>query len=210
MPCPQPSPLIEWAKAILSVVTAATAVFGVLLAKAGLYKWREETAGKRRLELAEEVLADFYQARDIIRDARWPCQVVADDYEEGASTAAKAGESEEERIYRNRAFMVVERLKKHNEFFARLYALRYRFRALFGDHSTTPFEMLYRIRFEIVHASASLMEIDKEHQANAETLKALEAVLRSSEAGQDEIAERVDALVKEIEAICRKVIAKMQ
>jgi hypothetical protein len=31
----------------------------------GLTKWREERIGKRRVELAEDVLADFYQARDM-------------------------------------------------------------------------------------------------------------------------------------------------
>src|ERR1700730_11838477 len=61
---------VELLKALPSIVTAGTAIFGVLLAKAGLEKWRRETIGKRKIEVAEEVLADFYQARDIINEAR--------------------------------------------------------------------------------------------------------------------------------------------
>lgn len=211
MPYPEPALWIELAKAVPSLVTAVTAIVGVAIAARGLNKWREETAGKRRVELAEQVLADFYQARDIIRDARWPYQVVAGDYVEGASRSATEAESEEAATYRNKAHVVIERLKKHNEFFAQLYALRYRFRALFGDDSETPFKKFYDIRFEIVNALASLMELSdpSQQQANAEARKALEAIIRSNESGQDEIAERVDDLVKEIEAICRKVIAKM-
>ena len=60
---------IELAKAIPSVVTAVTAVVGVAIAARGLNKWRAEAIGKRKADLAEEVLADFYQARDIINDA---------------------------------------------------------------------------------------------------------------------------------------------
>jgi hypothetical protein len=48
----------------------------VLLAKAGLEKWRRETIGKRKVELAKEVLADFYQARDIIQRPDLPLAIV--------------------------------------------------------------------------------------------------------------------------------------
>ncbi len=63
---------IALVKAIPSVVTAITAIVGVVIAARGLNKWRAETIGKRKAELAQEVLADFYQARDIIDVARSP------------------------------------------------------------------------------------------------------------------------------------------
>ena len=63
---------IELAKAIPSVVTAITAVVAVIIAARGLNRLRAETIGKRKVERAEDVLADFYQARDIINAARSP------------------------------------------------------------------------------------------------------------------------------------------
>ena len=38
----------------------------------GLRAWREETVGRRRAELAEEVLADFYRVRDVLHRVRRP------------------------------------------------------------------------------------------------------------------------------------------
>jgi hypothetical protein len=67
---------IELIKAISSVVTAITAVVGVFIGVCGLNKWRAETIGKRQAELAEEVLADFYEARDIIDAARLSVSLV--------------------------------------------------------------------------------------------------------------------------------------
>ena len=43
---------VELLRAIPSIVTAATAIVGVIIAKAGLEKWRKETIGKRKAELA--------------------------------------------------------------------------------------------------------------------------------------------------------------
>jgi hypothetical protein len=41
-------------------------------ASRGLGKWHVETVGKRRTELAEDVLSSFYQMRDIIGEIRSP------------------------------------------------------------------------------------------------------------------------------------------
>ena len=59
----------EMIKAVAPVFTAGAACSGAYIAYRGLTKWHAETVGKRRVELAEDVLADFYQARDIIQAA---------------------------------------------------------------------------------------------------------------------------------------------
>ena len=61
---------VEALKMVPSVVTAGTAVCGLIIARAGLNRWHRETIGRRRIELAEEFLASFYRARDILRWAR--------------------------------------------------------------------------------------------------------------------------------------------
>ena len=42
----------------------------MVYAKAGLDKWRRETIGKRKAEVAEETLTALYEAREIIESVR--------------------------------------------------------------------------------------------------------------------------------------------
>ena len=56
------------AKALTSLVTAITAIYGVSNHEADLNKWGAEIIGKRRAELAETVLADFYRFEDVVRN----------------------------------------------------------------------------------------------------------------------------------------------
>ena len=58
-----PSFWIELLKSIPSIVTAGTAIYGLKIAKAGLARWNEETVGRRKTELAKQVLAEMYEAR---------------------------------------------------------------------------------------------------------------------------------------------------
>lgn len=60
--------LSDW----LNVVQAGSVVVAAVVAARGINTWQREYIGKRRMELAEEVLAMFYEARDAIRDVRAP------------------------------------------------------------------------------------------------------------------------------------------
>jgi hypothetical protein len=62
--------LIEALKNSPGVITAITAVVSAVIALRGLNRWRAEAIGKRKAELAEDVLASFYQLRDIMTFAR--------------------------------------------------------------------------------------------------------------------------------------------
>jgi hypothetical protein len=123
-----PTPWVEIAKAVPSVVTAVTAVIGVAIAVRGLNKWRAETIGKRKAELAEEVLADFYRAKLIFVWVRSPGAFG----DEGKTRKAEPGETPEQTRYRNALYAPIERLTEHNAFFAEMAARRFRFKAVFG------------------------------------------------------------------------------
>jgi hypothetical protein len=53
----------EFIKAVAPMFTAVAACTGAWIGWCGLKKWRAETIGKRKAELAEDVIADFYEAR---------------------------------------------------------------------------------------------------------------------------------------------------
>ena len=57
---------------ISNVAVAAAALFASWLAWKGLSTWKRDTVGRRRIELAEDTIADFYEARDIITAIRNP------------------------------------------------------------------------------------------------------------------------------------------
>lgn len=184
--------------AVAPAVTAGAACFAAWIAYRGLEKWRAETIGKRKAELAENVLADFYEARDIIRDARSPLSFG----DEGQSRQKEAWETEIDTGTLNSYFRTFERLNKKREFFAQFHARRYRFLAIFGQEASKPYDELFRIYTEIVKAVIMLMKTHHPHgldyQLHPDVLGSLpderkkwEATIGGPHAAQDPVEERL-------------------
>jgi hypothetical protein len=95
-----------------------------------------EFASKHRMELAEEALALFYEAREIIGFARSPAYYAS----ESAARKPALNETPDQKRIRDDAFVTLERLNRHGETFKRIHALRFRFRAQFGVGAVAPFE----------------------------------------------------------------------
>src|SRR5215208_1238747 len=106
----------------LSVIAAS------IVAILGVRSWYSEFIGKRRVELAEEVLALFYQARDIVAEMRAPFSSGG----EGQTRKPGPNESSRDKEALDSAFVLIERYVRHSEQFSRIQALRYRFMATFG------------------------------------------------------------------------------
>ena len=102
----------EIIKALGPAFTAAAAWFAAVIGYRGLTKWRQETIGKRKFEIAEEVLADFYEAREIITFARFRGY----SREEGASRPTEIWETESDFRALNAYFVPAERLAKRASF----------------------------------------------------------------------------------------------
>jgi hypothetical protein len=62
----------EIVKSVSPLITALAAVFGAWLAYRGLDRWRTETLGKRKAEIAQETLALAYEMEEILQSARNP------------------------------------------------------------------------------------------------------------------------------------------
>jgi hypothetical protein len=119
----------EFVKAVAPAATAAAAATATWIGYKGLTKWQTELLGKRKTELAEEALADFYQMQDIMRAVRSPVGWWG---AEGLTRKAGTNESPEQKHKLDQAFSTIERYNKHSEFHAEFRAKRYRMRALFG------------------------------------------------------------------------------
>jgi hypothetical protein len=199
-----PVTLKEWIELVqgVSVIVASIAAFF------GIKAWHEEFIGRRRLELAEEALALFYQANDVIAFMRFPAGYT----DERSSRKFEEVETPKQKQIRDDAYVTFERYNLNREIFSRIQALRYRFMAQFGKDTASPFGRLKSIIDELFGAARQwvmLSEVDEhtfshperlqEHQARIEKF---EKILWGIDEG-DPISQRLEDTVQEMEQICR-------
>jgi hypothetical protein len=118
-------------EAISNIAQTVAILVGACVAVYGINSWRRELIGRRKSEMAESTLSKFYEARDVIRWARFPGGYS----DEGRSRPRADGESEAEARHRDSLYVPVERLLKEKDFFASFEAAKYPFMAWFG-HET--------------------------------------------------------------------------
>ena len=199
---------------ILASISLIIAAWTVII---GVNAWRREYVGKRRLELAEEVLALFYEARDVISYIRNPFSFSG----EGSTREAAPNESPEEKRINDQAYVVFERYNKRQELFNKIYSIRYRYMARFGKDSAKPFDDLNKIVHEIFASARRLSyywkqqgqrdwKNDEEFQRHLKEMQKYEAIFWEMNADEDLIVPRVNAVISDIEAQCIKVIGGNQ
>lgn len=177
----------------------------------GVFKWRIEFVGQRRVELAENILALFYEAEN----ALWVVRNKLGYPGEVESREATENESPNEKSIRDGAHVYIERLRKNNELFGNIHALRYRYMALFGKENGKPFDDLDQIINDLVFSAQGwahyMIELkamsagDERFDETQENYKEAERVMRAM-AKDDPIAIKIDAVIKEIESKCQPMI----
>jgi hypothetical protein len=195
--------LLEVVKLLPGIVTAVTAVIGVTIAARGLTKWRSETIGKRQAELAEESLADFYEARDIIEGAR-TLRVIDE-----STRKPDVGETLAQASALNGYFAVIEQLQSRTEFCSKVNAKRYRFVAHFGEAAAKPYDEIREVYRDMIRTATILMAMMKEAKVNDDVrsdISMFEERLWRMYNGKDATTIRLDAAVAEMERICRPII----
>jgi hypothetical protein len=198
----------ELVKALPSVVTAVTAVYGLRIAKAGLDKWHVETIGKRKAELAEQALVAFYEARDVFVSVRSRGIFGG----EGESRTPAEGESKTQQEKRNTYFIPIERLTREKELFARLQSLRYAFAAQFGEAAIEPFQAIRNAHNDIITSASILIQITHDDEEEGQTFaRSPEPLLNrigwGPAARPDDIDRSIEKAVQDIEALCRPVLS---
>jgi hypothetical protein len=200
---------VSWAdvgeviKAVAPAFTAGAACFAAYIAYRGLERWRAETIGKRRVELAEEVLADFYHAREVILAVRLPASFG----NEGSTRKKAEWETENDTSNLNSYFATLERLDNRSEFFAGLNARQYRFFAHFGRDAAKPYADLRKIYSDIVVAARMLISAYRRGNEGSlpQNREKWEATIWWT-GENDPIAARLDHVIEAIEATCRPAI----
>ena len=137
---------------MLDFISSVAVLISALTFIAGVSAWRREFVGKRRIELAESVLAMFYEAEDIIRQIRNAGSFVG----EGKTRKRAENELKEDSELLDRAYIVIERYQKREVLFSQIKSIRYRVKAVFGPSSIEPFDELDTIINEIFNAAQML------------------------------------------------------
>jgi hypothetical protein len=188
----------EVLKVLGPIATAGAAWFAANVARRGLNRWQAETIGKRKAELAEEVLADFYRVPLIFEWVRSKGGFGG----EGETRKAMPGETSDETRYRNAIYVPIERLSKENEFFGQMSARRFRFKALFDTDK--PFADLAAIQNEIIVAARMLIITYRDAPIQEPPQKAeWETTIGWGFAEKDPIDLRLKDIVAEAERLCR-------
>jgi hypothetical protein len=113
----------------VAVITACWAIVS------GVGAWKREFMGKRQIELAEQLLAKFFEVRDAIAFVRNPFS----GSDEGKSRKRGDTELSQDSDLLDRGYIVIERYQKRETAFADFNTLKYRCMASFGAETESIF-----------------------------------------------------------------------
>ncbi len=137
----------------LATIAQAVAVFAACWAIiSGIGAWKREFIGKRRIELAEQVLAKFFEIRDAVAFIRNPFSRS----DEGTTRKRGEHETQEQAQLLDRGYIVVERYVKKEPAFTEFNMLKYRFVASFGPTTEEIFTETNRV-LNSIFASAQML-----------------------------------------------------
>ncbi len=121
----------------LATITQALAIISACWAIiSGVGAWKREFIGKRKIELAEETLATFFEIKDAIAFIRNPWS----SGNEGTTRQRATHETDAETQLLNRGHIVFERYEAKKDIFVRFNTLKYKFMAVFGTETENIFK----------------------------------------------------------------------
>lgn len=200
---------MPWYEVLAQLVRDIAVAWAAFSAVRGLDAWRQEFRGKREIEIAEETLMCFFQAREAIRAIRNPLG----HSEEGTSRKPDPTERPEETRALNRAYTFYERYEKRQDVFARLSTARFRFMTLFGEEAAQPFNEIDKVLKEVLIAAQMLggywVERGRPYP-EPQAAQIQDVVLKFEKIvygiPDDALWKRVDDAVLAMEETCREII----
>lgn len=172
---------------------------------------RRQAVFRRRFELAEQLLADVYRFRSMMRFVRSGVSFGG----EGETRTAQGAESEAVKRNRDNYFVPRERLHAENEFLGAMFARQTTCHAHFGADADKAFTLLHEAIHRVRVASSLLVEWTGDQERVDRNL--MEKLRRdiwqpmAEHAGQDEIGDEIGDKIEEavqiVERLCQPVLA---
>jgi hypothetical protein len=176
----------------------------------GIGAWKREFLGKRRIELAEEILSSFFEVKDAIAEIRNPFSRS----NEGQSRKKGKNETADESKLLDMAYVVVERYERRKDVFNRFNTLKYRCMAAFGHESEEIFIECNKILSSIFVAAKLLgthywkrqgrvKMTEDEFKRHLTEMHKYEAIFWDTMNEDDEIRKRLQKVQRNIEEITK-------
>jgi hypothetical protein len=194
----------------ISFLRELSLLIGIWVAIYGIDSWRREHRGKREIELAEDVLTLFYEARDAIKFMRHPLST-PDEY---SDIEKSPHETDQQWQARRNASVVFRRYNDRLDLFNKIHAMRYRFMAQIGISQAQSFEDLNKIVKEVLLAARMLAQLwprdhfrtQDQYEQHQRLVDKHEAVFWEGPAEKDPINPKLDVIIETMEKTCREII----
>lgn len=193
----------------LDIIKSAGVIIASVVAIWGINSWRREAKWKRKYELAEEVLASFYEAHQAIQIIRSPFGYG----NEGSSRPKNEKETEQESHIYDKAFVSRERFERNKTSFDKLKSLKFRFIAIHGKEYEKYFDEFTQTVNRIFWASDQIAMVrlgyfgDDKHYIR-ETIVEARKILYSKSNKEDKIETDLKVAIKEMKKKCKEIIGK--
>ena len=190
-----------------TLAIGSAAIVGII----GINSWRRETRWKRKYQLAEEVLALAYEAKEQISWIRSGISWGS----EGKSRTKGQNETSEESQIRDSIYVTVERAEHAKETFIKLQSLKFRFVAVFDQPDTSLIDEFLKVRNQLISTSHRLADArvrasraSSSSEQDYKRMEKFEAIIWEDFDDEDEISKRIETALTDLEKICKAVIRK--
>lgn len=193
----------------LDIIKSSGVIVASVVAIWGINSWRREAKWKRKYELAEEVLASFYEAHQAIQIIRSPFGYG----NEGSSRPKQENETKQESQIYDKAYVSRERFERNKTSLEKLQSLKFRFIAIHGKEYEKYFDKFTQTVNRIFWASDQIAMVrlgnfgdDKEYIQD--TMAEAREILYSKSNKEDKIETELKVAIKEMEKKCKEIIGK--
>lgn len=189
----------------LGVLQTLAVIAASIAAIIGVSTWRKQMVGRRKMELAEEILTLVYEVQGAMEWVRNPAGWSS----EGQSRPGRADEPDEglQRL-KDAYYVPAERLSHLDEEFARLRVLRHKAKAYFGHDLEEALAVFHRVRNDVSTAVHMLLATASDDQVEGGLRKEWDRKARNMGTTDhpDEIVAHLEAAVSTIEEHCRPLL----
>lgn len=200
---------------VVDIIQSFSVIIASVAAIYGISSWRREAKWKRKYELAEEVLALFYECKEKFQIIRSP----AGHSLEGNTRKRGENETQDETQRLDNAYVFIERYEIEKEPFIQLWSLKFTFMTIFGKEAGQPFDEIKKILSSIFFAASKLSQrywkdqgrknfSDLEFQKHLKEMHENENIIWASFDENDKIANQVDECIAKIESYCEASMKK--
>jgi hypothetical protein len=197
-----PSEIFDLIKSSGVIIASGVAIWGI-------NSWRREAKWKKKYDLAEEVLANMYEAHQAIKIIRSPVGFG----NEGSTRPKNENEKPQETEIYNQAYVSRERFERNKRSLEKLHSLKFRFIALYGKEFEEHFDTFSKTVNKIFLASDQIAMVKLgQYGDEKELIKTIITESRknlySKTIKEDEIEIELEKAIQAIENKCKQIIGK--